>query len=708
MREISLFLNIDKPGEANDITTDIFFENIRNGYWQDQVLAVRTGKFDKKKLPSVTLSGKFKHRSISGLTQHSGLICIDIDDVEDINDTKSFLCADPHTYACFVSASGRGLAVVFKINPQKHTESFEGIQEYFFENYGLIIDITCKDVSRARFVSFDPDIYINEKAIKFIKYPKPTPKAISKLPNVVFVPNDFNDIINQICRYGVDIAGNYHNWVRIGFAIADKLGESGRDAFIALSKYRQSSKRNFGDKLASKQYDYCLKAGRTGITIATFYYFAKQAGIQIVSEKTKLISQAAYRGRTGRIDRNDIIKQLKQFEQIPETESIDIVNQVYDNPNIEVECDSPIGELETWLKHNYSFSRNEITRRITCNGVVMEQRHFNSIFIAAKKVFVKDVSYDLIEKLINSDFTPDFNPLKEWFTKNNKEYKAGYIELMAKTIVTDQPFDYVYYFLRKWFVGIASSVFHEPCSLMFVLSGSKQNTGKTEWFRRLLPREIREYYAESKLDEPKDDALLMCEKLIIMDDEMGGKSKKDNKKLKEFTSKKWFSLREPYGKHNVDRRRIAVLAGTTNEDELLTDPTGNRRIIPVRVFDIDKELYNSINKTDVFIEAYQAYLSGERSDLTHEDIEYLANNSQTFVSHSVEYELINKYFEIPQIYDSFNIAFLTNTDMKVELEKQSMQKLSARQIGLELKRIGFQRTKRNGIYGYLVKRKKTE
>ena len=57
----------------------------------------------------------------------------------------------------------------------------------------------------------------------------------------------------------------------------------------------------------------------------------------------------------------------------------------------------------------------------------------------------------------------------------------------------------------------------------------------------MLPKELRSYYAESKLDAGKDDEILMTQKLLIMDDEMGGKSKKEVKRLKELTSKQTYS-----------------------------------------------------------------------------------------------------------------------------------------------------------------------
>ena len=75
----------------------------------------------------------------------------------------------------------------------------------------------------------------------------------------------------------------------------------------------------------------------------------------------------------------------------------------------------------------------------------------------------------------------------------------------------------------------------------------------------------------------------MTKKWIILDDEYGGKSKREEKRLKEITSKAWINIREPYGRVSVDLRRLSVFCGTSNESQILNDPTGNRRILPIHI-----------------------------------------------------------------------------------------------------------------------------
>jgi predicted P-loop ATPase len=701
------------PKPVEDVPLDIFLENIRTGKWEDIVHSIRIIEDEKqrseakRRVPYVTISGTFSERTDEAIIKHSGYISIDIDDVKDTDDFKRKLEGDPYIAAMFVSISGRGLCLLFRINPDKHREAFQGIGEYLFTQYNIICDPTSINVSRARFVSYDPYLYSNSKAIKFTQYPKNKPPK--KIEKVIFDKGDFGNVLNQIIEKRLNLTEDYHDWIRIGFAISHKFGEQGREYFHILSQY--SSK--YDSRVCDKQYDVILK--RRGhvreATIATFYYYIKNAGIQIYSDRTRTIAYSAAQGKKSGLKVQQIAENLNKFEGITDAE--DIINQVIEN-DIELNEDSLIVQLELWLRQNYNLQRNEITRYIESNGNMVIQSDFNSIFIKAKKMFDK-VTYEMIDRLINSDFVPSYNPFLQFFAdialnaqKHPKiDLKNGVhlqplvvVELIKEhfplitqlfnTIHTKDS-NYCLYFGAKWLVGTISAIHGRHSPLMFVLSGAEQNTGKTEWFRRLLPKELHEenrtypdYYAESKLDAGKDDEILMTQKLLIMDDEMGGKSKKEDKRLKELTSKQTFSLREPYGRNNVDLQRISVLCGTTNENEILSDPTGNRRIIPIYVHSIDQETYNKIDKTALWTEVYELYQCGLRWRLDRVDIEYLGQDKAFFEVSVSESELLSKYFE------PGGDVQMTATDVKVYIENKTNQRLSLDRIGKELKRLKFE------------------
>jgi len=293
----------------------------------------------------------------------------------------------------------------------------------------------------------------------------------------------------------------------------------------------------------------------------------------------------------------------------------------------------------------------------------------------------KDVSKDLIESIIFSENTPEFNPIAEYIEKNIHRKSTGNIDQLCKTIRSNTDMKNV--FIKKWLLSIIASYEGYPVRSVLSFVGG-QNSGKTEWFRRLLPNNLKKYYAESKLDNGKDDDILMCQKLIVMDDEMGGKSKQDEKRFKELTSKSVFSLRAPYARHNEDFKRLALLCGTSNDPQLINDPTGNTRILPIEVLSIDHELFNSIDKDELFMEIYRAYESNEEWQLTKEELGKLNEVGRDFEQTPFERELILKFFRKND--DNGFSEWLTATEIKDAIEINSRQKiLSMKKFGSELR-----------------------
>lgn len=89
--------------------------------------------------------------------------------------------------------------------------------------------------------------------------------------------NDVERIVSLVEQQGADIAPSYEDWVKLGFALVDGLGEKGREYFLRLSSLHSGCTI----EAAKLQYDKCLRSGNSGITLSTFFHLAKQAGISI-------------------------------------------------------------------------------------------------------------------------------------------------------------------------------------------------------------------------------------------------------------------------------------------------------------------------------------------------------------------------------------------------------------------------------------------
>ena len=96
-------------------------------------------------------------------------------------------------------------------------------------------------------------------------------------PSHVAANDDLELIVNRIESASIDIAPNYADWRDLGFALADALGESGRNYYHRLSRFYPSYSQSETDK----QYSACLASHGHGVTIKTLYHLAKAAGVSV-------------------------------------------------------------------------------------------------------------------------------------------------------------------------------------------------------------------------------------------------------------------------------------------------------------------------------------------------------------------------------------------------------------------------------------------
>lgn len=89
--------------------------------------------------------------------------------------------------------------------------------------------------------------------------------------------SDMDVVIQRIEEVGVDITDGYKNWLELGFALSDELGENGRGYFHRISRFNPE----YSPAEADRQYDNCLKSKGSGITIRSFFQRAKESGINI-------------------------------------------------------------------------------------------------------------------------------------------------------------------------------------------------------------------------------------------------------------------------------------------------------------------------------------------------------------------------------------------------------------------------------------------
>ena len=279
--KISYYRNVEDNVGTEISLRDFLF----NDQYKEQIEYIRSisdediQKRLKLQLPVATISGTFAPTcKAENLVAHSNLLCIDIDkkdnmDVGWFDDLKHEWHNIPQILYAGRSIRGKGWFAIFRIAyPDKHEDQFEALKRDFASS-GLIIDKACKNVNRMRFISYDPEPYVNEATTLYNKVwvePKPT-------IHIPYSGGDDKEDVEKCCRIiadrGIDITATYDDWFHVGAVLAS-LGERGRRLFYLVSS--QNAKYKAGE--TDKKFDNLLR-NVSSINIGTFFHICNQYGI---------------------------------------------------------------------------------------------------------------------------------------------------------------------------------------------------------------------------------------------------------------------------------------------------------------------------------------------------------------------------------------------------------------------------------------------
>lgn len=209
-KHITMFSSITNTDEPHYITIQDALQRIKEGKSKDKVDQVRSGESKvKKTLPVALFSGVFDGRRDEQIKGHSGLVVLDFDHI-DVMDYKALLGTDQYIRACWTSPSGDGLKALVRItNPERHRDHFRALQAYFDRTYGLEVDPSGINVSRACFESYDPDIIDNENPESFGAMLSEGVQHEEKTERESYTDYDKIDIVSRMIRKAPD--GQKHN-----------------------------------------------------------------------------------------------------------------------------------------------------------------------------------------------------------------------------------------------------------------------------------------------------------------------------------------------------------------------------------------------------------------------------------------------------------------------------------------------------------------
>lgn len=301
---------------------------------------------------------------------------------------------------------------------------------------------------------------------------------------------------------------------------------------------------------------------------------------------------------------------------------------------------------------------------LTMDGKIIEEMDYNTIYINLKKHFEKEIPRTRFEEVIKSHYIATINPVLDFIDANKERKPEGTFEQWLDCLeLKNESIDksVVLLFLKKWYVGmIAQSLDGEfPNEWFLTLISTEQGIGKTTFLRTYtLPKQLHAYRKEHSLSFDDDFKVIMSQSLLVIDDEMDGRTYEADKTFKNILSNKELTMRRKYDRRISTLKRRCSFAGSGNNLFVVREQR-NRRIIPLEIKKVDYEKLKQVDLTDLFMEAYWLFESGFKYSYQREDMELLKRLDEDYLQKSDVDLVFEDVFDLPESdTDQYHITVL--------------------------------------------------
>lgn len=275
----------------------------------------------------------------------------------------------------------------------------------------------------------------------------------------------------------------------------------------------------------------------------------------------------------------------------------------------------------------------------------VQKRMTLEVQLANIRVSIKDV-----RNYLESDLLSTYNPVENFLFKCEGKWDGkDHIRALARTVPTDNPYweDWFY----TWFLAMVDqwrAYSHRKYgNSVAPLLISKQGYNKSTFCRSLVPPELQWGYNDNLvLSEKRQVLQAMCQSLVINLDEFNQISPQVQQGfLKNIIQLPSVKIKPPYGSHVQEFPRMASFIATSNMEDILSDPSGNRRFLGV-------ELTGPINVSQrpnyeqLYAQALSALRAGEKTYFDAEQTRLIMANNRKFEVVSPVDQYFDLYFDL--------------------------------------------------------------
>lgn len=336
----------------------------------------------------------------------------------------------------------------------------------------------------------------------------------------------------------------------------------------------------------------------------------------------------------------------------------------------------------------------------------VQKRMTLEVQLANIRVSIKDV-----RNYLESDLLSTYNPVENFLFKCEGKWDGkDHIRALARTVPTDNPYweDWFY----TWFLAMVDqwrTYSHRKYgNSVAPLLISKQGYNKSTFCRSLVPPELQWGYNDNLvLSEKRQVLQAMCQSLVINLDEFNQISPQVQQGfLKNIIQLPSVKIKPPYGSHVQEFPRMASFIATSNMEDILSDPSGNRRFLGVELtgpIDVSQRP----NYEQLYAQALSALRAGEKTYFDAEQTRLIMANNRKFEVVSPVDQYFDLYFDLTD--DAKQGEYLTAAEIFQELKSHNGSSLKLNSLiafGRKLSQMPTIHRKRfNDGMRYLVVRK---
>ena len=254
-----------------------------------------------------------------------------------------------------------------------------------------------------------------------------------------------------------------------------------------------------------------------------------------------------------------------------------------------------------------------------------------------------------VRRYVQSNMIRLYDPISDYlWDKFDKWDGKDHIRKLARTVPTKNPHweDWFYtWFLgmvHQWQVGSHAKYGNQAVPLLISMQGYNKST----FCEQLLPPELSfGYTGNLQIDDKKQVLQQMAQMLLINLDEFNQISPKTQQGfLKNIITLSSVKIKRPYGRHVEDFPRRASFIATTNQPDVLADPSGSRRFLGVELTG-PIDVSTPPNYEQLYAQAMQALHRHESYYFGPAEIQQITASNRKFNMTTATEQFFLAYFE---------------------------------------------------------------